>query len=199
MIKRLLGVSPALASFTVIYFVGFSALAYRNGNQEFLFYAVCMGLIIAAVVLAHRWTRFSPGLLWAMSFWGLLHFAGGNLKVGDDVLYNLWIVRLDSRSPILKFDQVVHAYGFAVAAVASWQCLRLSLPAGSKMTWGLCLGVWLMGMGLGAANEVVEFIATLLVPNTNVGGYENTGWDLVFNGLGSGLAALTICLAHRRR
>ena len=37
------------------------------------------------------------------------------------------------------------------------------------------------GSGFGALNEVVEFIAVLTIPETNVGGYENTGWDLVAN------------------
>ena len=39
----------------------------------------------------------------------------------------------------------------------------------------------LIGMGLGAMNEVIEFVGTLIFPNTNVGGYVNTGWDLVCN------------------
>jgi hypothetical protein len=47
-------------------------------------------------------------------------------------------------------------------------------------------------MGFGAANEVVEFIATITLPGTNVGGYENTGWDLVANLVGCLLAALSI-------
>ena len=52
-------------------------------------------------------------------------------------------------------------------------------------------------MGFGALNEVVEFIATLLVPETNVGGYINTGWDLVSNLCGTILAALAIRVTRR--
>ena len=47
-------------------------------------------------------------------------------------------------------------------------------------------------MGFGAANEVVEFIATRVLPETNVGGYENTGWDLVSNTVGCLVAAVLI-------
>ena len=47
---------------------------------------------------------------------------------------------------------------------------------------------------LGAGNEVVEFIATLVMPDTNVGGYENTGWDLVSNLIGTVIAAFLIKL-----
>jgi hypothetical protein len=47
-------------------------------------------------------------------------------------------------------------------------------------------------MGVGAANEVVEFLATRVLPETNVGGYENTGWDLVSNTVGCLIAAVLI-------
>jgi hypothetical protein len=47
-------------------------------------------------------------------------------------------------------------------------------------------------MGFGALNEVIEFIAVLTIPHTNVGGYINTGWDLVFNLLGALTAAAAI-------
>ena len=48
------------------------------------------------------------------------------------------------------------------------------------------------GMGFGALNEVVEFIAVLCIPDPNVGGDENTGWDLVANFVGSVIAALAL-------
>lgn len=53
-------------------------------------------------------------------------------------------------------------------------------------------------MGFDALNEVIEFVATLLIPNTNVGGYENTGWDLVYNLIGSTIAAAIIWCAGRK-
>lgn len=48
------------------------------------------------------------------------------------------------------------------------------------------------GMGFGALNEVIEFFATLALPETNVGGYINTGWDLVANTVGAAIASLMI-------
>lgn len=53
------------------------------------------------------------------------------------------------------------------------------------------------GLGFGALNEVVEFIVVLTTPNTNVGGYENTGWDLVANPCGATVAALVIRFGQR--
>ena len=46
-------------------------------------------------------------------------------------------------------------------------------------------------------NEVIEFAATILVPETNVGGYMNTGWDLVANLAGAIIAAVSIGIAGR--
>jgi hypothetical protein len=61
-------------------------------------------------------------------------------------------------------------------------------------TWGLMVLCAAAGMGFGAMNEVIEFAATILVPQTNVGGYMNTGWDLVANLVGCAVAAVAIRL-----
>jgi len=37
------------------------------------------------------------------------------------------------------------------------------------------------GMGLGALNEIIEFIAVISLLETNIGGYINPCWDLVAN------------------
>ncbi len=59
------------------------------------------------------------------------------------------------------------------------------------------MAVWLAGMGIGALNEVAEFIATVVLPETNVGGYRNTGGDLITNLLGAAVAG--IVAARRER
>ena len=43
-----------------------------------------------------------------------------------------------------------------------------------------------------APNEMVEFLITRVVPDTNIGEFENTGWDLVANTVGAALAALWV-------
>ena len=50
----------------------------------------------------------------------------------------------------------------------------------------------LAGMGFGAINEIVEFMAVLAVPDNGVGGYYNTAIDLVSNAIGATLAAVFI-------
>jgi hypothetical protein len=113
------------------------------------------------------------------------------------VLYSLWLI-----PDLLKYDQIVHAYGFGITTWLCWHAIRTSLksPDGAepKPTLGLMTLAAAGGMGFGALNEVIEFIAVLTIPNTNVGGYENTGWDLVSNLVGSLIAASIIHRAGRK-
>jgi len=175
-----------------------------TGNREFVFYIVVMFVLMAAIAAVHRRVRLSRTALWGLSLWGLAHMAGGMAPVpagwpinGEHrVLYSWWLI-----PNLLKYDQVVHAFGFGVTTLVCWEGLRSLLidagrpdPQPSLGSLTLCAAA---AMGFGALNEVVEFVATLLVPETNVGGYINTGWDLVSNLCGTVLAALAIRMAHR--
>lgn len=165
-----------------VYLVAFGVIAVTQGNREFIYYGLVLAAIIAGLLVMDRRVHFSVGLLWALALWGLAHLAGGTVRVGDGVLYAYWFI-----PGRLKYDNVVHAYGFFVATLACWQALRAATNA--RPTLGVLVGVALMGMGLGALNEVIEFAATLLFPETNVGGYVNTSWDLVANLVGATTAA----------
>lgn len=169
--------------------------ALGTDNAEFLFYIAVLVVLAGCVGLVHRRVDLHPLSLWALSLWAVLHLAGGLWRVSDEVgvLYNLWL--WPGR---LKYDQLVHAYGFATATWVCWQGLRSALRE-PRPTFGLAFLAMAAGMGLGALNEVVEFLATLLVPQTIVGGYVNTGWDLVSNLVGCALAGLAILLLGRRR
>jgi hypothetical protein len=100
-------------------------------------------------------------------------------------LYNL---RIGPYWP--KYDQVVHAFGFGVATAAAWEAIRALGRGAIQPGLGLCALLMCVGSGLGALNEVIEFVATRIMPDTNVGGYDNTGWDLVSNLAGAGTVAV---------
>jgi hypothetical protein len=106
------------------------------------------------------------------------------------VLYNLWLI-----PGWLKFDQLVHVYGFGITTWVCWQGLRSTLlnrTGHARPTPGLLILMVAASMGFGALNEVIEFGATLLLPATNVGGYMNTSLDLVANLIGATGAAVLI-------
>lgn len=184
------------------YLLAAGIAALITGNREFIFYFFIMLATIALVLWAHARIRFTLALLWALTTWGLLHMAGGTIAIPsswphpDDakpVLYSLWLI-----PGALKFDQFVHAYGFCTATLACWQTLRGFLGREPERRPATIILTVLAGLGLGALNEVVEFIAVLTIPDTNVGGYINTGWDLVANSVGALVAAGIILLRSPR-
>jgi hypothetical protein len=195
---------PVMA-FTALYIALALVLALGRGNQEFVFYIAVMLILIGAVWLVHRSVALSTAALWALSVWGLAHMAGGLVVVPETwpaeaasrVLYSWWLI-----PERLKYDNVIHAYGFGVTTWVCWQGLRAAIArrgGNATPTFGLLVLAATAGLGFGALNEVVEFAATLLVPETNVGGYVNTGWDMVSNLVGATTAAAAIWMAERAR
>jgi hypothetical protein len=189
----------AIMIFSAIYIAVSVVVSWSAGNSEFVFYIVVMALIIGAILLVHRRVGISASLGWCLSIWGLLHMAGGLIPAPESwprhengsVLYNVWII-----PEIFKYDQLVHAYGFGIATWLCWQALGARTLGSDghplRPTFGIMVLCAAGGMGLGALNEVVEFIATQTLPETNVGGYINTGFDLVFNTIGATIAAAVI-------
>lgn len=196
----------AVVGFTLAYMALAVIGAIRSGNKEFVFYIAVMVVLIGLVLVVHRRVGLSPGLLWCLSLWGAAHMAGGLVRVPESwpingeqrVLYSWWLV-----PERLKYDQIVHAFGFGATTWLCWQGLA-SVIHGIRgdtrplePTIGLLTLCVAAGMGFGAMNEVIEFAATLLVPETNVGGYVNTGWDLVSNLVGCLIAAVVLRIAYQ--
>jgi len=187
-----------IALFNLLYIGGFSLWFISRNNYEFLWYVSVLVAIAVAVALTLHRSRFPGWLLWLLSFWGLVHLAGGGIRVGDTVLYGMmvWPVFDGGGDFVLfKYDQLVHAYGFGVAALAMYVLLARSMRDAG--TWAVGTVAILASMGLSAANEIVEFIPVLLLPNTWVGGYFNIALDLVFNTIGA-IAAVIIYAIVRR-
>ncbi|MGE3107047.1 MAG: DUF2238 domain-containing protein [Phycisphaerales bacterium] len=184
--------------FVLAYSIAAAAYCLSIGNHEFLFYVAVMLVLGCMIAGIHRAARFSTACLWALAFWGLAHMAGGLIKVPGQtgVLYNLWLVGSGYGRGI-KYDNLAHAYGFGVATWAAWQCLRRSLADPAPRFAPLFAAV-MIGEGLGALNEIIEFSATRIMPKTNVGDYANNAWDLVFNLAGCILAAVLIRIGSPR-
>ncbi len=188
-----------VAAFTLAYVAGFAVWFLSIGNYEFIVYIVTMAALIALVGLSLRKAGYPVAMLWALTLWGLAHMAGGGVPVNGSVLYNLHLVTLveTENVSILKYDQLVHAYGFGVTAWLLWHLLVRHFPATRHTMTAYAYPVF-ASMGLGALNEMIEFTAVLLVPDTNVGGYYNTALDLVFNCSGAVIAILIVAWSERR-
>lgn len=204
MIEHIL--SPRLRLFTFFvlsYFAGFFIAALMLGNKEFIFYEAAMAIIIIALIFMDKRVEFTRTALIGLALWGLLHLAGGLMPIplewADDatnktpVLYNMRIVEW-----LPRYDQFVHAFGFGVAVIASHEALQAHFKHPLKVNFQIGTILFLISMGLGALNEVIEFLAVLTLPNTNVGGFYNTGWDMISNGVGALIGILYLKLKRHK-
>lgn len=185
--------------FTLVYVGGFTVWFLSRENYEFILYVVTMLGLIALVALSVRKAELPVPMLWALTFWGLAHMAGGGIPVGESVLYSLRLIDIvgDGEFRILKYDQVVHAYGFGVTAWLLYHLLARHFPV-MRGTWSIYTYAALASIGLGAVNEMIEFSAVVMMPDTNVGGYYNTALDLVFNAAGAVVAMLLVARSQSR-
>jgi uncharacterized membrane protein YjdF len=190
----------AVLLFTLAYVGAFTLWFLSRGNYEFILYIATMAGLIALVGLSLRSAAYPTAMLWALTLWGLAHMAGGGVPVDGSVLYNLILIPIggDGELRLLKYDQVVHGYGFGVTAWLLWHLMAHHYPV-LRGSWTIYVYPALAAMGLGAVNEIIEFTAVMTTPDTNVGGYYNTALDLVFNGLGAVIAVTLIAWAERRR
>ena len=174
----------------LIYVPIFTGIALTRTNYEFLLYAGVILVIAAWILWKQRRVRFDLPILWGLTIWGVLHMAGGNLRVGAGVLYSVELLPLAPAYNVLRYDQFVHMFGFGVATLICHHLLRPYLKENLERWWTLALLIVLMGSGVGAINEILEFIAVVTMPETGVGGYDNTMLDLCFNLLGGILAVI---------
>ena len=187
--------------FNLIYILAFAFYYTFIGNYEFLVYIsaiVILGLILVSNL--HKIT-IDYLALWGLSIWGLLHMLGGGLKINGHTLYSQRIIHLFDGGGdffILKMDQFIHFYGFAVAAILVFQLLAPNFKNVEKSKLAIFIA-WIGSMGLGALNEVIEFIAFVSLTQTGVGDLYNTGLDLIFNMLGAFAGSFIAFYWHRRK
>ena len=170
---------------------------YRQ-NYEFLLYVAVIVFFMVVIALTNDRVRYPIPILWGLVVWAILHLCGGGIRVGDGVLYGVMLVPLSSDIPIFRYDQFVHIVGFGVATLLMYHLLLSYLRPGMRHGPALYIVVVMAGLGVGGFNEIIEFIATVLMPETGVGGYVNTALDLVADLVGAILAVVAIRLGFLR-
>lgn len=181
--KLLLAQHPALALFFFAYYVGLIAYGVATGATQTIFYALFVGAAAILVARLYGKARFSAHVLWGLVVWGFAHMVGGLIEISGEVIYERSLGGGE-----LRFDKFVHFFGFGFATLASYELLEASLGRDISNR-SLAITALFVGLGLGAINETIEFLITLLPGDSNVGGFSNTGWDLVANALGAAVAA----------
>lgn len=158
------------------------AVGSASGRPNWPVYlaVILLGGVLAAIL--HARYGFSHFTLGGLVVFALGHVAGGMIPVGEGVLYEVWLLE-----PVVRYDNLQHAAGFGVVGRAAWEIMRRRVPAlDPVVTWCLIVA---FAIAAGAVNEIVEWVMTLTIPGTDVGGYDNTARDLVANFLGGMVVA----------
>ena len=118
--------------------------------------------------------------------------------MGEGRLYDMMLIRFCDTLPLWRYDQLVHIWGFGVCTLVAFSLLRHSLvnPERHPMSVGIVL--IMAGLGMGALNEIIEFLVSQCVPQSGVGGYINTSLDLCADLLGAYLGLLYIRMRYWR-
>lgn len=188
-----------IIAFSALYLIAGGIFFLRDFNNEFVIYVAVIVAIFAGVFATLRSTQFPVWMLWLLSFWGLMHVAGGAIQIGDHVLFAHKIYPfLDYGVDfyILKYDQVVHAYLYGLVALMAYHTLRVPLKV-SGHTFLVGLVAAMISLGISGLNEIMEFLIAVTLEENGVGGYENAMLDLIFNFSGA-MVALGILFAGRR-
>jgi len=176
--------------------VAFTVLFASRKNYEFLLYIGVIIFFLALILATNKRVDYPNGVLWGLTAWALLHMSGGGLYIGEVKVYEIILISLSEKYHIFRYDQFVHIVGFGVATLVMYYLIKPLLRPNLDRWVALSIVIAMAGLGVGALNEIVEFTATVLVPETGVGGYVNTSLDLVSDLVG---AVLAIAIIRARR
>jgi uncharacterized membrane protein YjdF len=178
--------------------VGFGMAFLLRENYEFIIYVGVIIVCLALVAMTFFKVRYSAPTLIGLTVWSLMHLAGGGVHINGTLLYEIILIPLSQKYPILRYDQVVHTWGFAVATLTMFDLLRPLLKENLQGYIALSIVVIMAGLGVGAFNEIVEAFVAAIVPESGVGDYVNTALDLISDLIGAFLAMAFIKLRYLR-
>ena len=163
----------------------FVILSIVQKNAEFMIYA---GVLIPVVLIVHYTDNlftYKNIFLWGFAIWMLMHLLGGLAVWNGTRFYDLILFDIVGEPySILKYDQVVHFYCYVViAGLLSSVVKKVVTVRASKPT--VFIITVLAATGIGAINEIIEFLPVVLFASPGPGGYINTAIDLIMNFLGS--------------
>jgi hypothetical protein len=171
---------------------GFGSVFLLNLNYEFIIYVGVIIFFLFLVALSIQKVSYTYAALVGLTVWSALHLAGGGVVVGDGRLYDVMLIKLSSNYPIFRYDQFVHMWGFAASTLVAFSLLRKIISFPMDFSIPLNIVLIMAGLGMGALNEILEFLVDLAVPESGVGGYLNTSLDLCADLIGAILGMVYI-------
>jgi hypothetical protein len=175
----------------------FSVHFVTRKNYEFIIYVGVIVVFLVIFIVTNEKVYCPNSVLWGLVLWAVMHMAGGSVHINGTLLYKVMIISLSERYPVFRYDQLVHIIGFGVATITLFYLLKPLLRPDVKGWAALSIILVAAGLGVGTFNEIVEFIVSSTVPESNVGGYLNTSLDAISDLIGAALAMVVIRLTNR--
>lgn len=171
---------------------GFGSLFLARLNYEFIIYVGVIIFFLCLVGVSVRKIDYTLGSLVGLTVWSALHLAGGGIVVGDGRLYDVMLISLSDTYPVFRYDQLVHIWGFGASTLVVFSLLVRPIENPRQHPVALGIVLVMAGLGMGALNEILEFVVSICVPQSGVGGYVNTSLDLCADLLGAILGLVYI-------
>ncbi len=154
-------------------------------NYEFLLYAITVVIFIVILYATDQYFNYKKMGLWLFNFWLVLHILGGLASYQGVRFYDLILLDIvGDPYHILRYDQFVHFYCYVVISILMWSVVdKITKHNASSVV--VCIVTILAASSLGAVNEIIEFLAVVMLGINGVGGYINTAIDLVANLFGA--------------
>jgi Predicted membrane protein (DUF2238) len=179
--------------------IGFGISFLIRLNYEFVIYVGVTIFFLCLIGISLKKVDYTMATLVGLTVWSALHLAGGGITVGDGRLYDVMLIPLSETYPIWRYDQLVHIWGFGTCTLLAFSLLSPNLKDPSKSPIAMGVVLVMAGLGMGALNEILEFIVSIFIPQSGVGGYMNTSLDLCSNLLGAVLALVYIHLKYIKK
>ena len=188
----------ALLLINVALVLGFGLLFLTRLNYEFIIYVGVIIFVLCLIGITIKRVDYTLGALVGLTVWSALHLAGGGVTIGEGRLYDVMLIRLSATYPIWRYDQLVHIWGFGAATLVAFSLLAGSLKKPVEHPVALAIVLVMAGLGMGALNEILEFVVSMCVPQSGVGGYMNTSLDLCADLIGAILGLVYIRFRYLR-
>ena len=184
--------------FNLIYLILFGIHFYKRGNFEFIWYIFIMLILIGVFSFLHKRYNFTKLTLIGLSLWGFGHMLGGSTIFGEPRIYARVLINIFTTgdTTIFRYDHLLHFYFYVVMTSVIYQMSKNYFKPNAN--WKVVsIIIVFASMGVGAFNEIIEFLPVLFLSETGVGGYYNIAWDIVFNTLGAIVGIIYISLKRK--
>lgn len=185
--------------FNIFYLILFGIHFVKVGNLEFIWYIFIMIILIGIFSFLHKKYNFSTLTLIGLSIWGIGHMFGGSILLGEPRIYArvLYPLLTTGDTTLFRYDHLLHFYFYVVMTSVIYQITKKYFkPNANWLPIAALIGF--ASMGVGAFNEIIEFLPVLFLSKTGVGGYFNVAWDIVFNALGALVTIIYISFKRKR-